>query len=132
MQENGASVSAYSKAVTSLACSWRLFCFRVCFLPLGTSWGCTSPRRERAPTICRRSPSREVLPSQKPFQSVRKKPLRGNPRRIRERQTVRNGSFTTRVKKTKTRSEEHTSELQSRRDLVCRLLLEKKNGHISS
>src|SRR5438874_9968440 len=25
-----------------------------------------------------------------------------------------------------TRSEEHTSELQSRRDLVCRLLLEKK------
>src|SRR5204863_4814071 len=27
------------------------------------------------------------------------------------------------------RSEEHTSELQSRRDLVCRLLLEKKNQH---
>src|SRR5690349_22464739 len=27
------------------------------------------------------------------------------------------------------RSEEHTSELQSRRDLVCRLLLEKKNYH---
>src|SRR5438874_4852723 len=37
-----------------------------------------------------------------------------------------------------TRSEEHTSELQSRRDLVCRLLLEKKkhqskmkNGSVS-
>src|SRR5690349_16365071 len=29
------------------------------------------------------------------------------------------------------RSEEHTSELQSRRDLVCRLLLEKKNNLIS-
>src|SRR5438874_5184042 len=30
------------------------------------------------------------------------------------------------------RSEEHTSELQSRRDLVCRLLLEKKkhNAHV--
>src|SRR5690349_23286065 len=28
--------------------------------------------------------------------------------------------------KNKMRSEEHTSELQSRRDLVCRLLLEKK------
>src|SRR5699024_11383135 len=28
-----------------------------------------------------------------------------------------------------TRSEEHTSELQSRFDLVCRLLLEKKNKH---
>src|SRR5437868_9029649 len=27
------------------------------------------------------------------------------------------------------RSEEHTSELQSRFDLVCRLLLEKKNHH---
>src|SRR5204863_1099541 len=30
------------------------------------------------------------------------------------------------------RSEEHTSELQSRRDLVCRLLLEKKNKHGSA
>src|SRR5204862_6925228 len=29
-----------------------------------------------------------------------------------------------------TRSEEHTSELQSRRDLVCRLLLEKKKVHL--
>src|SRR3712207_8702051 len=28
-----------------------------------------------------------------------------------------------------TRSEEHTSELQSRQYLVCRLLLEKKNNH---
>src|SRR5438067_10691557 len=28
------------------------------------------------------------------------------------------------------RSEEHTSELQSRFDLVCRLLLEKKNGGV--
>src|SRR5438874_1569026 len=30
------------------------------------------------------------------------------------------------------RSEEHTSELQSRRDLVCRLLLEKKKKEIKS
>src|SRR6266576_3056205 len=28
------------------------------------------------------------------------------------------------------RSEEHTSELQSRRDLVCRLLLETKKGNV--
>src|SRR3954469_11241675 len=28
------------------------------------------------------------------------------------------------------RSEEHTSELQSRRDLVCRLLLEKKHNEL--
>src|SRR5690349_22568480 len=30
------------------------------------------------------------------------------------------------------RSEEHTSELQSRRDLVCRLLLEKKKHEIAA
>src|SRR5690349_272726 len=30
------------------------------------------------------------------------------------------------------RSEEHTSELQSRRDLVCRLLLEKKNQSVAN
>src|SRR3712207_8421173 len=30
---------------------------------------------------------------------------------------------------TRTRSEEHTSELQSRQYLVCRLLLEKKQAH---
>src|SRR3712207_8888537 len=30
------------------------------------------------------------------------------------------------------RSEEHTSELQSRQYLVCRLLLEKKKNHLSS
>src|SRR5438874_3018066 len=34
--------------------------------------------------------------------------------------------------KTTTRSEEHTSELQSRRDLVCRLLLEKKKKEDSN
>src|SRR2546421_3718662 len=32
--------------------------------------------------------------------------------------------------KTVNRSEEHTSELQSRSDLVCRLLLEKKKVHL--
>src|SRR5438270_10562361 len=30
------------------------------------------------------------------------------------------------------RSEEHTSELQSQSNLVCRLLLEKKNAHIEA
>src|SRR5688572_32552312 len=32
---------------------------------------------------------------------------------------------------TQDRSEEHTSELQSQSNLVCRLLLEKKNKHIT-
>src|SRR5690349_23163371 len=37
------------------------------------------------------------------------------------------GSISARVSsRARSRSEEHTSELQSRRDLVCRLLLEKK------
>src|SRR6266576_4390955 len=35
-----------------------------------------------------------------------------------------------RVRSGHERSEEHTSELQSRRDLVCRLLLEKKKKRI--
>src|SRR5438874_7108017 len=39
------------------------------------------------------------------------------------------GAFVGRVHR---RSEEHTSELQSRRDLVCRLLLEKKKKIASS
>src|SRR5205814_8584163 len=38
---------------------------------------------------------------------------------------VRNGG------RSAVRSEEHTSELQSLRHLVCRLLLEKKNQHLS-
>src|SRR5207249_8799929 len=38
-------------------------------------------------------------------------------------------SRTSRQKSIIVRSEEHTSELQSRFDLVCRLLLEKKNSN---
>src|SRR5690349_22462040 len=48
----------------------------------------------------------------------------GRPRHerpVHQVQRLMNGSFMARA-----RSEEHTSELQSRRDLVCRLLLEKK------
>src|SRR5205814_9041993 len=37
------------------------------------------------------------------------------------------GTGTLRPRQTRDRSEEHTSELQSLRHLVCRLLLEKKN-----
>src|SRR5256884_7221363 len=38
--------------------------------------------------------------------------------------------FTSWVTHSNNRSEEHTSELQSRLHLVCRLLLEKKKNHI--
>src|SRR5262249_24861537 len=39
------------------------------------------------------------------------------------------GSIETAVRATKLRSEEHTSELQSLTNLVCRLLLEKKKNY---
>src|SRR5699024_2277817 len=42
-------------------------------------------------------------------------------------QTMHTSSNDTELIKRRNRSEEHTSELQSRFDLVCRLLLEKKN-----
>src|SRR5690349_22808844 len=49
-------------------------------------------------------------------------------RRIRGRRLgIRRDRFAAHPARTEeSRSEEHTSELQSRRDLVCRLLLEKK------
>src|SRR5690349_25110127 len=40
--------------------------------------------------------------------------------------TISRTSLSTSIGSRLIRSEEHTSELQSRRDLVCRLLLEKK------
>src|SRR3712207_7280936 len=43
-----------------------------------------------------------------------------------------NSGVTTLRPSTRARSEEHTSELQSRQYLVCRLLLEKKNTNITS
>src|SRR5256884_3682197 len=46
---------------------------------------------------------------------------------LTKRTTRDSGIFRTRLRCTAMRSEEHTSELQSRLHLVCRLLLEKKN-----
>src|SRR5688572_33357889 len=57
-------------------------------------------------------PSRGILPSTRPGLC-----------RARAAWTRPAGSFTR-------RSEEHTSELQSQSNLVCRLLLEKKNQHL--
>src|SRR3712207_8672517 len=45
--------------------------------------------------------------------------------------SVANASGSDFSRHTPSRSEEHTSELQSRQYLVCRLLLEKKMKHIS-
>src|SRR6266496_1540099 len=62
--------------------------------------------------MIRRPPRSTLFPYTTLFRS-------GCPRRIAWRTTGRWRAW-------QSRSEEHTSELQSRRDLVCRLLLEKK------
>src|SRR5205809_3735799 len=69
--------------------------------------------------MIRRPPRSTLFPYTTLFRSPRLRPRRRqrpHPRRRRERR--RRG-----------RSEEHTSELQSRLHLVCRLLLEKKKQH---
>src|SRR6266496_6447301 len=48
--------------------------------------------------------------------------------RPRESNTAAKYTFSSADDGRRSRSEEHTSELQSRRDLVCRLLLEKKKN----
>src|SRR5436305_4277864 len=47
-------------------------------------------------------------------------------------QVLTNSRYFCRLSKKRKRSEEHTSELQSRPHLVCRLLLEKKNQPLKS
>src|SRR5690349_24002656 len=54
---------------------------------------------------------------------------RSRPSRRRPRSRAR-WATSCRACRRASRSEEHTSELQSRRDLVCRLLLEKKKMHL--
>src|SRR5690349_22548509 len=56
--------------------------------------------------------------------NVRREIISGCRQRTRKRSGLR------RRQSVASRSEEHTSELQSRRDLVCRLLLEKKKLRI--
>src|SRR3989442_1973648 len=53
-----------------------------------------------------------------------------NPIEGRMRSTRQVTNRPTRMKIQEKRSEEHTSELQSRPHLVCRLLLEKKRTHV--
>src|SRR5690349_272683 len=56
---------------------------------------------------------------------IMKRPKRNNPEKAIPRKE-RKAKEEEAAKAAGARSEEHTSELQSRRDLVCRLLLEKK------
>src|SRR5205809_568033 len=76
--------------------------------------------------VMRRTPSSTLFPYTTLFRSGaprHHRAARGGPRHSRHHQTGLGGA---RVARPRTRSEEHTSELQSRLHLVCRLLLEKK------
>src|SRR5438874_10246571 len=74
--------------------------------------------------MIRRPPISTLFPYTTLFRSC------SNPRKVKFPDPTRRRPSRTLPKKYvlawKLRSEEHTSELQSRRDLVCRLLLEKK------
>src|SRR5690606_40092019 len=85
--------------------------------------------------MLRRSPRSTLFPYTTLFRSVwreeHRMPLEASRRLLlqRKRCTRRRGILVrlSRTCRAEARSEEHTSELQSRENLVCRLLLEKKN-----
>src|SRR3712207_9362070 len=67
------------------------------------------------------------LPAALPISSMSTKSAAELPRRLTVSVPLPPLTFTVRPAGRRPRSEEHTSELQSRQYLVCRLLLEKKN-----
>src|SRR2546421_4185613 len=78
--------------------------------------------------MIRRPPRSTLFPYTTLFRSRSRQPLPVPRRRTRVRSRAK-GTAPIRPR----RSEEHTSELQSRSDLVCRLLLEKKKiNHIDT
>src|SRR5699024_11257838 len=86
--------------------------------PRSAARPCPDPSRSPRPAL-RRQPSRPPRrrAASPPRHRVRRSPGRGPHRGLRTPVGV-------------PRSEEHTSELQSRFDLVCRLLLEKKKYNV--
>src|SRR5690349_22799329 len=81
--------------------------------------------------MIRRPPRSTLFPYTTLFRSVRVRDELPQGGLVRvDRARARDGRQVTAPRRSRGRSEEHTSELQSRRDLVCRLLLEKKkNNH---
>src|SRR5438874_10424107 len=78
--------------------------------------------------LIRRPPRSTLFPYTTLFRSNRRQ--ESCPRRRRKRTRFCSGRRGWHRGPAGARSEEHTSELQSRRDLVCRLLLEKKKKKI--
>src|SRR5690349_23280541 len=81
--------------------------------------------------MIRRPPRSTLFPYTTLFRSQHPLAAETKTRRVRNPTTQRDLSATNAMC-CRVRSEEHTSELQSRRDLVCRLLLEKKKKNQSS
>src|SRR3712207_9117462 len=78
--------------------------------------------------MIRRPPRSTLFPYTTLFRSRSEAPLSASaPRQLAGRDSDRGRRSAMRLK----RSEEHTSELQSRQYLVCRLLLEKKKNFLS-
>src|SRR5205085_7506915 len=69
------------------------------------------------------------FPTRRSFRSPATRPHPG-PRRDGMTPTPPPGPRSATARRRTPRSEEHTSELQSQSNLVCRLLLEKKNHHL--
>src|SRR5690349_25098476 len=76
--------------------------------------------------MIRRPPRSTLFPYTTLFRSLPLRIDRTGGRTVRT--SCANSSSSSEMRSGSARSEEHTSELQSRRDLVCRLLLEKKKN----
>src|SRR5258707_1514965 len=87
------------------------------------SWRLAQPVTLTPSTKAARKPQFETFRSGRALTSLRKHPVM-EPNESSNKRIV----LITGAKGGLGRSEEHTSELQSRQYLVCRLLLEKKNG----
>src|SRR5438034_4245293 len=75
--------------------------------------------------MIRRPPRSTLFPYTTLFRSLKRSLEAGHPVRLERTASIADGLITLGVGDIP-RSEEHTSELQSHSDLVCRLLLEKK------
>src|SRR5690349_25158848 len=82
--------------------------------------------------MIRRPPRSTLFPYTTLFRSRLQHPGSGDGEHVAAvvPQAVEEALFVGQHREVAVRSEEHTSELQSRRDLVCRLLLEKKKKQI--
>src|SRR3712207_9543728 len=78
--------------------------------------------------MIRRPPRSTLFPYTTLFRSVNNEPVRDHADLALVQELAEHGRLH-RLIKVRVRSEEHTSELQSRQYLVCRLLLEKKKKH---